>query len=93
MRLDFVKVVSIALNAEIKSPVSRDPRLPDVLRFVIFLSTERRMPEILREQHDLLVECLPNLRWSRIITAQEVRRIAQLHRAERLRFWPRGFWA
>ena len=58
MRSDIGDHVGVAVDDEVKPPMSIDPSLPDIVRLVILLSVQRRMVQVQNEKAGLLIEGL-----------------------------------
>ena len=53
---DVLQDVGVTLDEKVEAPVFRDPALPAVFAFVVFLSAERRVLEIPEQEQGLLVK-------------------------------------
>src|SRR5439155_2187913 len=82
MRNDVAKNVAVAFDGEIETPSSGDASLPDALRLVVLLRSQRRMPQVLDEEFRLLIECSLDVRGSVCVVFSKTLRKVKVHSAD-----------
>jgi hypothetical protein len=73
------EVVGIAFNAKVKAPVHVNSRLPNVSRFVVFLSVKGRVVEVLQKERGLFVEGALYQERCRLITLAKTLAVKKFH--------------
>ena len=86
MRHDIDEVVGIAVDAKIETPPAIHARLPDIIGFIVFLGTQRRMAEVVDEQGDPPIKGLLNLTWRALIAAAKAFGVVEVHECI-MRIW------